>query len=107
MYSEELLSLAKRTIWFKEPKEALDDKIEFLNYLMNNGTLDDIFLAQKYYKAKDFKEALENAHPGIFDKKSWNFWHVVLGYNKTPALPKRPFITDEEWEQMPKWKDKS
>lgn len=106
MIDKELINLVKRTIWFEEPEVALQNKIQFLNYLMTYNNLDDIDIALKYYSLEDFKDALNNALPGIFDVKSWALWHYLLGYNTIPPLPRRKFITEEEYKDLYKWKAK-
>ncbi|MCL2567352.1 MAG: hypothetical protein FWE18_04590 [Alphaproteobacteria bacterium] len=106
-YPIELLKAARRVIWFQKPEETLKNKIHFLNYLMTYGTEEDILVAYKYYTQKDFKEALKKAIPGIFDVKSWNYWHIVLDITPTPPLPRRKFLTEEEYNSLPKWKAKT
>jgi hypothetical protein len=106
-YSEDLLKVAKRVIWFQKPEEALNDKIHFLNYLMTYGLEEDIAIAYKYYNKDDFKDALLNAFPGIFDIKSWNYWHIVLDMTPTPQLPQRNIFSKEELNRIPKWKAKT
>lgn len=106
-YSKDLLIVARRVIWFQKPEEALSDKIHFLNYLMTYGSEEDIVIAYKYYTKKDFKEALIKAIPGIFDVKSWNYWHIILDMTPTPPLHKRDIFSEEELKSIPKWKAKT
>ncbi|MDR0484278.1 MAG: hypothetical protein LBH40_03280 [Alphaproteobacteria bacterium] len=105
-YPKDLLTVASKVIWFQKSQEALEDKTHFLNYLMTYGSEEDIKIAYKYYSKKDFKEALQKAIPGIFDEKSWNYWHIILDITPTPPLPRRDFLTEEEYNSIPKWKAK-
>jgi hypothetical protein len=36
-----------------------------------------------------FRKVLENPPPGVFDKRSWNYWHLVFGLTSVPPLPER------------------
>ena len=91
----ELEKLALRHIWWKTPKEALENKDEFLAYLLSRGTRQDIQMAKKYFTNEDFIHVLRNPPPGIIDKRSWHFWHIVLlgtAPDHIPELPKRNFL---------------
>ena len=43
---------------------------------------------------EDFRDALENAPPGVMDVRSWHYWHVVLGITPVPPFPKRRIVCD-------------
>ena len=85
----DLLSLAPRIIWFESPERALTDPVRFLACLMTYGTLDDIAVARRYFTLEDFREALENAPPGIIDQRSWAYWHAMTGRYPPPPMPRR------------------
>ena len=42
-----------------------------------------------YVSDADFREALENAPPGIMDARSWAYWNSKMGCYPAPPLPKR------------------
>ena len=67
----ESAELARRVIWFEPPERALVDPVRFLAYLMTYGTVQDIAAARRYFSADDFRAAVEQAPPGIFDERSW------------------------------------
>ena len=90
-HSPELLAVARRVVWFKPPTTTLADDVFFLNHLMVYGTLDDVAVARQRYDDDDFRWALRNAHPGIFDARSWAYWHARLGMGPAPARPVREF----------------
>ena len=54
-----------------------------------NGTLDDIAVVRRYLDLEDFREALENAPPGIIDERSWAYWNVMTGRDPAPPMPRR------------------
>lgn len=46
-------------------------------------------MARAHYEDDDFRKALRQTHPGVFDVRSWAYWHVVLGMDPAPPLPER------------------
>ena len=42
-------------------------------------------------RARAIGPALRAAPPGVFDRRSWAYWHTVLEVLPTPPLPKRQF----------------
>jgi hypothetical protein len=86
----ELLTVARRVMWFKEPAESLAEPIHFLAHVMTYGDEQDINAISKAGVGLDhFREVLDNAPPGIFDKKSWAYWHLKCKRLEPPALPVR------------------
>jgi hypothetical protein len=87
----QILNVAERVVWFKPPRETLAQPIHFLAHVMTYGTLEDFQALQGYVGLEDFREALENAPPGIFDPRSWAFWNHKFGRYPAPPLPVRRF----------------
>jgi hypothetical protein len=56
---------------------------------MTYGTLEDVLIARKYFRDENFRAALLNAPPGIFDIRSWTYWNGVYGRHPIPPLPQR------------------
>jgi hypothetical protein len=69
--NSDLLAVALHVIWFESPQQALADPIRFLAYLMTYGTIEEIAVVRRYLDMEDFREALEQAPPGIMDRRSW------------------------------------
>lgn len=90
-HSPELLAVAKRVVWFKPPVVTLADDVFFLNFLMVYGTAEDVMVARQRYDDDDFRRALRNAMPGIFDERSWAYWHAHLDMGAAPPRPVRKF----------------
>jgi hypothetical protein len=88
-HSEDMLAVASRVVWFEPPEKALANPIRFLAYLMSYGTLEEIAVVQRYLDLDDFREALEQAPPGIIDERSWAYWNVMIGRYPTPPMPRR------------------
>lgn len=88
-YAPELRVVAERVMWFEGAEEALRYPKRFLAYVMTFGTLEDVLTAKRHFTDDDFRAALTDAPPGIFDVRSWTYWNGVYGRHPVPALPKR------------------
>lgn len=87
--TEELAKVAQRVVWFEQPEEALADPIRFVTYAMTYGTHDDMNVIRRYLSDDELWEVLTHAPPGIFDPRSWAYWHLKLGRYPPPPLPTR------------------
>ena len=85
----ETRALAQRLIWWKSPEEALSDQTRFLAQLMTFGTWEDWQTGLRYWSEDDLRAALRNAPAGVFDPRSWAYWHRRLGLETIPPLPTR------------------
>jgi hypothetical protein len=92
----ELLNVARRIVWFKEPGEALADPLHFLAHVMTYGTVEDLIAVQKVVGKEDFCEVLDNPPPGVFDKRSWAYWNLKCGREPAPPLPVRRGLQAEK-----------
>jgi hypothetical protein len=82
-------SLARRLVWFEEPKDALADTFRFVAYALARATHDEIKILQRFLTEDDFREALDHAPPGIIDPRSWAYWNSKFGRYPAPPLPTR------------------
>ena len=85
----EMLNVARRVVWFREPEEELTDPVHFLAYVMSIGTVDDIKALHGIVGIDEYREVLEKAPPGIFDARSWAYWNLKCGRQPAPPLPIR------------------
>ena len=85
----ELLAVAMRVVWFQPPRATLRNPRHFLTYLMTYGTLDDVAAVLTAIGEAPFIAALDDPLPGVFDARSWRFWHLKLKGCDAPPLPKR------------------
>ena len=85
----DLLALAPRVLWFEAPEQALADPIRFLAYVMTYGTAEDVAVVRRYVGEDGFREAIENAPPGILDERSWAYWNIMAGRDPVPPMPVR------------------
>ena len=65
------------------------DSALFLSYAMTYGTVDDLRVVRAYYTDDQLRQALDLRLPGIFDARSWAYWHAVLDVEPVPDLPVR------------------
>lgn len=89
--SDELLRLAGRLIWWKPPAEAARDIPRLAAQVMALGTWDDVQTARALLGPDAFRRVLDNPPPGVFDVRSWAYWHAVFEREPVPPLPKRQF----------------
>jgi hypothetical protein len=89
IYSDELLAVAKRIFCFGTPEEAPEFPIRFLTYAMTYASDEDIEILRKYFSDDEFKAALDDPAPGIFDQSSWAKWNQHYGRTPVPPLSKR------------------
>lgn len=85
----DLLALARRVVWFKDPEETVKDRAFFLAHIMTYGTLDDVLIARHYFTSADFRDALDHAPAGVFDPRSWAYWNTIYGHPTPRPLPRR------------------
>ena len=88
----DLLAVAQRVIWFCPPEEALRQPYLFLAHVMTYATIPDVVLVKRTVGMDAFKEALANAPAGVFDGRSWAYWHLMCGCDDPPPLPQRRLL---------------
>lgn len=89
----DLEQVARRLFWWKPPAEALADLQRFLAQVMVYGTPEDVAVAREHFSKEDFKAVLTDPPAGVFDPRSWNYWHVVFGM-ETPEQPRRRIVEE-------------
>ncbi len=87
----EIEPVVRRIIWFEPPEQALADPIRFMAYAMACATHEDMKVIRRYVDDTDFLEALDNAPPGIIDRRSWAYWNSLMGRYPAPPPPVRQF----------------
>jgi hypothetical protein len=88
---QEIEALARRMIWWKTPEEALRYPDRLLAQVMSLGTWEDVQLAKRLWSQDEFVAVLKHPPPGVFDRRSWVYWHCVLKVEPVPPLPQRQF----------------
>jgi hypothetical protein len=83
-----LLPVVPRVFWWGDPQVWLNDARRFAAQVMTCGDWDDAALTLELLGDSWFKLALQNPPPGVFDIKSWTYWHHRY-HLKVPPLPVR------------------
>lgn len=87
-----LEGVAARLFWWKQPAEALADPKRFLAQVMTYGTVEDVAIVQRHFPESAFREVLADPPPGVFDPRSWAYWHLRFDL-EAPELPRRRLPT--------------
>lgn len=78
--------VARRLLWWMAPAVAAADSRRFVAQVMVYGTAEDVVAAQARFGESDFRAVLADPPAGLFDPRSWAYWHAVLGLGQ-PAVP--------------------
>jgi hypothetical protein len=84
-----LEQVAHRLIWWKTPEAALAEPLRLVAQVMVYGTPEDLAAVRAHFPEAAFRQVLADPPAGVFDPRSWNYWHVVFGLQPTPSLPVR------------------
>lgn len=84
-----LEQVAKRLFWWKSPPEALADPHRFIAQVMVYGTPEDLAVARRHFSESAFRQVLAEPPSGLFDPRSWAYWHLVFGLEAPPEPPRR------------------
>ena len=84
----DLQEVARRCVWWANADEALADPRNFLCHVMVYGLWADATVIRRRFSSHDLRDALAHAPSGLFDLRSWHYWHHVLE-QPVPALPSR------------------
>lgn len=85
----DLEQVAKRLFWWKSPAEALADPHRFIAQVMVYGTPEDLTVARLHFPESAFRRVLEEPPAGLFDPRSWAYWHLVFGLEAPSEPPRR------------------
>ena len=83
-------ALASKYVWWQDPHLTLADPRLLIAQLMTLGTLDDVRRLIDQVPADELRQVLREPPIGIFNERSWRFWHLRLDCRPIPPLPARP-----------------
>ena len=86
---ERATAMARKYVWSQPPERTLEDQRLFLAQMMTLGTADDVRWLLSRVSDSELRRVLLDPPIGIFNRRSWNFWHLRLGLTPTPELPTR------------------
>lgn len=84
-----LLHVARRLFWWKPPGEALADPWRFAAQVMTLGSWEDVQVTRSTLGDDCLRETRRRPPPGVFDARSWSYWHAVFDLAPVPPLPRR------------------
>lgn len=84
-----LVDVARRLIWWESPEDALRRPSRFVAQAMTLGTWSDVEVIRAVYGETAMRAVLADPPPGVFDRRSWVYWHVRFGIDPVPPLPSR------------------
>lgn len=87
--NDELEALARRMIWWKPARESLKYRGRLLAQVMASGTWEDVQVAKRHWTVEEFMAVLKDPPAGVFDRRSWVYWHGVLRVSPVPHLSER------------------
>ena len=79
----------ERLFWWNTG-DAERSPLQVAAQVMALGTLEDIREVRERFGPEIFEEVLSAPPRGLFDPKSWSFWHKKVGHREIPALPGQP-----------------
>ncbi len=84
--------MAAKYVWWKDSDDALGNEVHFLAQMMTLGTVQDVqWMCANFSDAK-LIEVLNQAPPGVFNGRSWHYWHHRLGLDQVPEMPSRRLV---------------
>lgn len=86
---KELPGVAAKVFWWGTPDEAIRDVPRLVAQVMVFGDWEDVRKTRRLLGDRAFESVLDNPPPGVFDRKSWNYWHLYFGRHPVPPLPQR------------------
>ena len=84
-----LEEIARHVNWYMEPHQLLSNVNLFLNQVMARGSLEDIVAVLNHYSPDDFRKAYRGAPAGLFTKRAWTYWGLMLLDDAGCPMPER------------------
>lgn len=82
-------AIARKYVWWQPAAVTLKDRRLLLAQMMNLGSVADVRWLLSRVPTSELRRVLRDPPIGIFNGRSWNFWHLHLGLTPTPKLPAR------------------
>lgn len=93
-----LESIARRVNWYMAPDRLLANVDLFLSQVMARGSTEDIVYVQQRFSCEEMRHAYLHAPPGLFTKRAWAYWGLMLLGNPDLPMPERfPGANQFDW----------
>ena len=86
---ERSAAMASKYVWWQPAESTLADRRLLLAQMMTLGTADDMRWLLSVVSSDHLLQVLDDPPIGVFNRRSWAFWHLRLGREPVPALPAR------------------
>ena len=83
------VAMAKKYVWWKTPEETLAAPALLLAQLMTLGTVEDVRWMLTRTSSDELRDVLRDPPVGVFNARSWTYWHRRLNGEPIPLLPAR------------------
>jgi hypothetical protein len=94
----ELEGIAKRVNWYTDPARTLTNTGLFLAQTMARGSADDIVAVGRHFSQDDFRKAYLDAPAGLFSRRAWAYWGLILLDDPDRPMPERfPGANQFDW----------
>jgi len=84
-----LLPVAARVFWWGNPQAWLNDPLRLATQVMTYGDWNDTVITLELLGESLFKQVLQNPPAGVFDLKSWLYWHHHFHLEAPPLSARR------------------
>lgn len=96
--SNSLKEIARHVNWYTDADRVLADVNLFLCQVMARGSTADIVTVQRTYTQEDFRKAYLAAPPGLFSRRAWAYWGLMLlGHTQQPMPERFPGANRFDW----------
>ena len=82
-------AMARKYVRWQYPRTTPDGPRLLIAQVMTLGTLDDVRWLIDRVPADTLRQVLREPPLGVFNERSWRFWHLRLGCRPLPPLPAR------------------
>ncbi|MYA16207.1 MAG: hypothetical protein F4Z28_05260 [Gammaproteobacteria bacterium] len=81
--------MAQKYVWWKTPTETMAEPGLLLAQMMTMGTLEDVQWMLSFTSSDELRAVLGDPPVGVFNGRSWTYWHRRLNGEPIPPLPTR------------------
>ncbi len=82
-----MASLVKKYVWWKTPEEVMKLPEQIRAQVMNLVIWDDVCLFERIIGTNGFCRVIKQAEIGMFNERSWHYWHHRLGLAPEGTVP--------------------
>lgn len=80
---------ARHVNWYTEPRRVMAQTDWFLAQVMARGSFEDILTILEHYSQDDLRRAYVAAPPGLFTRRAWAYWGLMLVDDAMRPMPER------------------